>query len=236
MGFLKNNRSALNKELKDMRARRFFSPAAFYLYESITSAVTRFAKGRLIDLGCGEMPYKFFIEARAQEYHTLDLEARTEGVTYLGSILDMKMVADASYDSALCLDVIEHVLKPSQALKEIGRILKKDGVLILSVPHLSRLHEEPHDYYRYTKYALSALLQENGFKVLEIAPAGSLLTFVGHQLSSFLVCLFWGVPVIKYVVLGLNAILITLPLHYLSKIFLKNTTMPQSYICVAQKI
>jgi SAM-dependent methyltransferase len=67
---------------------------------------------------------------------------------------------------------MEHVPEPSQFLGEIYRVLKPGGVVIMTTPFLVPLHEEPHDYYRYTRHAIQYLLTKSGFKNIEIEPFG----------------------------------------------------------------
>ena len=59
--------------------------------------------------------------------------------------------------------------------------------MIVSVPHLSYIHAAPEDYYRYTDYGLTFLLQQAGFERVEVQPAGGVFSLVGGMLQS--VCL-----------------------------------------------
>ena len=147
---IKNNRTRINADLKTAKARSCFSPVLLGLYQSIKPAIERYAGGKLLDIGCGDMPYHDLIVKKTAQYDTLDVKARIEGVKYIGSVDKMDMIAAKSYDTVVCFEVLEHVPNPFQALEEIRRILKIGGILILTVPHLSRLHEIPNDYYRYT--------------------------------------------------------------------------------------
>lgn len=163
----------------------------------------------LIDLGCGEMPFRQFIDNRVTVYHSLDLYPRNSSVTYVGDIQNMTMIKEQTYDSAICLEVLEHIADPSQALREISRILKPDGILILSVPHLSRLHDEPDDYYRFTRYGLQRLLERGSFSVLALKKRGGLFSFVGHQVSTVVLGIVWGIPILQSIAWFLNSWLIT---------------------------
>ncbi len=143
------------------------------------------------------MPFKVQISESGSVYDTLDVEARTDGVKYIGSVLDMHMISDDTYDTAICLEVLEHVPQPFKATKEINRILKTNGIFIMSVPHLSRLHEQPHDYYRYTKYGIRAMLEDSGFEIQEMQVCGGIFCFLGHQFSTILLCCFFHIPILK---------------------------------------
>ena len=234
-GLLRKNRSRVNKELRACGNRRFFTPLTYGIYCVTSPAIINYASGKLIDLGCGDMPYRDLIVGKVSQYDTFDIEERTDGVVFVGDIQNMDMINDNSYDSAVCFEVLEHVRRPAKALSEIFRILKPAASIILSVPHLSRLHEEPHDYFRYTKYGIQFLLEDAGFKVVEVNAHGGLFSFLGHQFFSFFICLFWHIPVIKHIAFFLNKWLCVKPCYFLDKAFGRNQIFACGYICVAQK-
>ncbi len=112
----------------------------------------------------------------------------------------MSDVPQEAFDSAICLEVLEHVSNPFVAVGEIAKLLKPGGVLILSVPHLSRVHEAPHDYFRYTRYGIQSVLESSGFEFLEMRPTSSLFSFLGHQWASASNSLFWSMSVLRWLV------------------------------------
>jgi SAM-dependent methyltransferase len=139
-------------------------------------------------------------------------------VTIEANIQDMSMISDQSYDTAICLQVLEHVPNPQEAVREIFRIMKPGGQLILSIPHLSRIHDEPNDFQRYTEYGIRILLEEAGFHIEEILARGGLFSFLGHQVSSITVPLVWRVPLLKDLIFAVNSILVTHACYYLDRI------------------
>jgi SAM-dependent methyltransferase len=231
---LKKNRMRLNQEL-GIQQRQYFSPALYGLNRAITPAINQYAKGKLLDIGCGDMPYKDLISQRVDQYEALDFKERAAGVNYIGSVEKMDMIQDGTYDSAVCFEVLEHVPNPFEGVKEINRILKKDGILILSVPHLSRLHEQPHDYFRYTSYGITSLMNSGNFNILELKTTGGFFSFLGHQTSTAVVGLFWGVPVLKWVLFFLNKWLCVFPCYFLDRLFFKNSLLPLGHVCVVRK-
>lgn len=80
---------------------------------------------------------------------------------------------DGSLDAVLLLDVLEHVADPERALREIARVLKRDGQLVLRVPFLYPVHDAPHDHSRWTAYGHRALAQRAGFAVAEELRSGA---------------------------------------------------------------
>jgi SAM-dependent methyltransferase len=57
-------------------------------------------------------------------------------------------------------------------LKEVYRVLKKDGIFFFTVPFLWNLHEVPHDEYRYTPFSLQRHLENSGFRDINIKATG----------------------------------------------------------------
>jgi SAM-dependent methyltransferase len=168
-------------------------------------------------------------------YESLDVEPRAPGITYVASVERMTMVPSATYDTILCSEVLEHVAHPWSGLREIHRVLRPEGVLVLTVPFLARLHEEPNDYFRYTEHALRAMLTDADFQVADIAVIGSVFSFLGHQLSSLLVPAVFGLPVLEQVAFGLNALTIVLPCRILDRVFTARRKFPLGYVLVARR-
>jgi SAM-dependent methyltransferase len=73
---------------------------------------------------------------------------------------------DASFDGVVCNQVFEHVFNPHTFLSEIHRVLKADGMFLLTVPFVWDEHEQPYDYARYTSFGLEHLLQVHGFQMV----------------------------------------------------------------------
>lgn len=231
---LKRNRIRINKEI-NFHSRKYFSPSVYADSLVTISLIIKYVNGKHIDIGCGDMPFKMLIEKQVTQYDTLDTEKRAENVTYIADVCNMDMIKDATYDSAICLQVLEHVADPFKAMREVNRILKKGSVLVCSVPHLSRLHEEPHDYYRYTKYGLEHLFKSSGFRVVSITPTGGLFCFLGHQLSSIILLSVWHIPILKNIAFWLNKWAIVKFFTLLDSLLDKNKIFALGYSCVVEK-
>jgi SAM-dependent methyltransferase len=232
---LQRNRQKINKDLKDPHQRKLFSPVNYASHIITVPAILKYACGKLIDIGCGDMPYQTILPASVTQYDTIDVERRVPEVKFQSDIHNMTMFSDESYDTAICLEVLEHVPNPFTALAEIARILKRDAHLILSVPHLSRLHEEPHDYFRYTHYGLQSMLADSGFRILEIKSRGGLFCFLGHQFSTCFLCPIWHIPLIKQIFFFINTWLCVKFCYFLDTIFDKQKIFAAGYTVIAQK-
>lgn len=75
---------------------------------------------------------------------------------------------DGTLDGVICSEVLEHLPKPNQTVKEISRILKRGGYAYISMPFIMPLHPSPKDYYRWTTYGLKELFSE--WDIIEIKP------------------------------------------------------------------
>lgn len=75
-------------------------------------------------------------------------------------------IADSTYDCVACLEVLEHTLNPFEAVKELRRILKHEGYLLVSAPLNWRIHGPIPDCWRFTEHGWKALLRD--FDIVEI--------------------------------------------------------------------
>ncbi|NIV38353.1 MAG: methyltransferase domain-containing protein [Anaerolineae bacterium] len=233
--WLRSSRQQIDRDLAQSLHRRYFSAAFLAQYKAVLPAIDRHVRGKVIDLGCGTMPFRETLSDKAEVYHTLELRPTSEETTYVGDIQDMHMIENGLYDSILCLEVLEHIPSPCMALREMHRILAPGGMVILSVPHLSRLHEEPYDFYRYTTHGLHYLLEEHGFEVLEIREKGGLFSFLGHQISTICLGMVWPVPGMRQLIWFLNKWLITLPSYGLDQIVDRSGIFALGYVGIARK-
>ena len=132
----------------------------------------------MLDIGCGQMPYKQHIisNSAVSGYTGLDIEnARlyNENVTPDFTWDGQTMPFEANvFDCAFGTEVLEHCPEPEIVLKETWRVLKPGGVFFFTVPFLWNLHEVPHDHYRYTPFAIERLLKNSGFGKVEIFATG----------------------------------------------------------------
>jgi SAM-dependent methyltransferase len=152
------------------------------------------ARGRLLDVGCGNKPYEVYFRPYVTEYigieHEATFAATAAGeqgtrpdLTYDGDRLPFP---DGSFDTVLNVQVLEHTPRPRALVAEMARVLKSGGLLILLAPFQFRLHEQPHDYFRYSSHGLRHLCEDAGLTVVEILPQGGLWSVIGHKLNSYL--------------------------------------------------
>jgi SAM-dependent methyltransferase len=136
--------------------------------------------GRLIDIGCGTKPLAAWSRGKVARHVGIDHPAGLHGPSGVDAYASAYRTPfrDASFDAAVCSAVLEHLEEPEAALRECFRLLKPGGVAAYTVPFIWHVHEEPRDFYRYSKYGMAYLLKKAGFEVLEVrALSGFWLTF-----------------------------------------------------------
>ena len=148
--------------------------------ERLSDQAKRYIKGSLVDIGCGTKPYRKLLAPYVTEHVGVDHEATLHdksNIDLWGTAYKIP-VEDEHFDSALCTAVLEHLEEPEAALRECFRILKPGAYAIYSIPFIWHLHEEPRDFYRYSKYGIKYLFEKAGFEITEIkALSGFWVTF-----------------------------------------------------------
>ena len=143
-------------------------------------------KGRILDVGAGESPWRGWLPADSS-YYGLDVDSaadfglkRRPDVTYYnGRELPF---ADEFFDGALCIEVLEHAEDPELLLAEIYRVIKPEAPLLLSVPWSARNHHLPHDFHRFTRERLAIMFKAAGFTGLVIRERGNDVCVIANKL------------------------------------------------------
>lgn len=149
-------------------------------------------KGKLVDIGCGRMPYRKVLEPLVDSYIGVD---HPEVSRLYKSDVKPEILADAkklpfgnnSFDIALLIQVLEHVNDPDKVIKEAARVLKPGGVLIISIPFFYPLHDMPYDWGRYTSSALKTFIDGASLHLVKIKTQGSFFEFWLQMMNTFLI-------------------------------------------------
>lgn len=195
----------------------------------------RYLHGIVLDAGCGHAPYMDLVKKYSTELISLDYAITHPDQQVCADVRQLPF-KDDSVESLLSTQVFEHVANPFEAIQEAGRVLRSDGILLLSVPHLSRIHELPNDYFRFTENGLRYLAQVGGFEVIEVVPTGGLLTFLSHQVSLAFLISLWPLRFLRPAMLMINKYLFAKPANFLDCLIKTELLFPQGYVMVAKKI
>ncbi|MEZ5319969.1 MAG: methyltransferase domain-containing protein [Vicinamibacterales bacterium] len=113
---------------------------------------------------------------RYREYFTRATSYTTsEHVPYPGCdlVIDVRRmpeIADGRYDTVFCSGVLEHVDDYEAGMREITRITRAGGALLLGLPFRQAIHLAPTDYWRFTAFGIRVLLDRHGWDVADLAP------------------------------------------------------------------
>ena len=149
--------------------------------KSIEKKASRYFTGKLLDIGCGSKSKQFLIGKYVQSYLGIDhpscIHDRAK-IDLFGDAVALP-VKGSVFDSILCTAVLEHLEHPSKAIVEACRVLRNGGYAIYTAPLFWHLHEEPRDFFRYTRHGLMHLFESSGFEVIEIISlSGFWITFM----------------------------------------------------------
>jgi len=133
------------------------------------------AKGKLLDLGCGKVPLFFAYKNFVTDNICVDWENSLHKNEYLDFECDLTQALpfnNGEFDTIIISDVLEHIPQPEHLWREMSRILATGGKVLLNVPFYYWLHERPHDYYRYTEFALRYFVENSGLRLLQLDSIG----------------------------------------------------------------
>jgi SAM-dependent methyltransferase len=125
-----------------------------------------------------------------EEVTCVDWQNTAHGTQHVDHVCDLTgplPLADDAFDTVLLSDVLEHIPTPQRLMDEIARVLKPGGKLILNVPFLYWLHETPHDFHRYTEFALRRLAESARLDVVVLEPFGGPLEVIADIAAKRLV-------------------------------------------------
>ena len=147
-------------------------------------------RGKLLEIGCFLGLFLDRIRADGWEpYRTVANYARSQyGLDVIEGVLPQAPLQHGHFDAVLMLHVIEHMPDPAENLREIRRLLKPGGVLVVETPRFNSLAFKllgrrersiqncPGHIFFFTEQTLGQMLSKQGFKVLRVERVGRTLT------------------------------------------------------------
>jgi SAM-dependent methyltransferase len=122
---------------------------------------------QLLDYGCGDCPYKQIFLPVVGQYVGADIDRNPTAELIINLETGRVNAPDAQFDALLSTQVLEHVIDPSVYLKEANRLLKTNGLLVLSTHGYWMYHPDPTDFWRWTRDGLEKTIAREGFEIVE---------------------------------------------------------------------
>jgi SAM-dependent methyltransferase len=139
---------------------------------------------RVLDVGCGVKPYYPFFAPVASEYVGVDV-VENPAAELLGPV-EALPVDDASFDIVLCTQVLEHCDDPGRAVRELRRVVRPGGRVLVSTHGVHVYHPSPADYWRWTHTGLRRLFEENAeWSSVEVEPGAGSASALGMLLATY---------------------------------------------------
>ena len=153
------------------------------IFHDLTKTVHGF-RGDVLDVGCGQSPYRFLLNPETTNYFGIDIVdaekfdyANKEITPFNGSEIPFP---DEKFDCLICTEVLEHVYEFETLISEMRRVLKNNGIGIITIPWSARYHYIPYDFFRYTRSSLEKMFA--GFSSVQIKPRGSDIPVIANKL------------------------------------------------------
>ncbi len=154
-------------------------------------------KLEIYDFGCGQKPYEIFVNNH--KYIGIDINENNDKADIYADITCVP-IEDNVADIVTSFYVLEHVENPQKVIDEKYRVLKNGGELFMLVPLYWEEHEQPYDFFRFTRFGIEKMMQNAGFENIEISEVNSNPSILGMHLARFFDRRFFRilVPIINY--------------------------------------
>ena len=174
-----------------------FFLSRYYITKDIIYILKKYhLKGSIIDIGCGSKPYEpiFKKYSNITQYNGIDFPSYSINKDFTSSKPDYTFTKEYTaslqlpfpnkkFSNSVAFQVLEHHPQAEKLSKEMVRITKKKGKIIITAPFIWALHELPHDYFRFTEYGLRELFEKNNCKIIKITKQGSLFSVISMLLN-----------------------------------------------------
>ena len=169
--------------------------------------------GDIIEFGASDEIEKNFCNSKLKNCKISYSNINSSNKEFVNIDLQKKILIELKYDYIIIFNVLEHLLDPNLALRNLSKICKKNGQIIGSNPFIFRVHGAPKDYSRFTKDHLIELLKSSNFKDIEIIELGT---------GPFLACISLLRSYLKYLPIFYQLlVLFALVFDKLIKLFIK---------------
>lgn len=190
------------------------------LFQSISMYADQL-NGNMMDFGCGSKPYRKLFNVESYVGVDFQNEGHPHNNEQIDIFYDGKKIPlpDAQFDSVLSSEVFEHIFNLDEILKEIHRVMKTGGKLLLTCPFVWNEHEVPYDYARYSRFALEDIMVKNGFKIISFHKSGNFISSIFQLHNLYWFTIFHRKKNRSLIIRWLYKLFIILPTNVLGSIF-----------------
>lgn len=150
------------------------------------SMLLKHASGTIADIGCGRAPLYIAYRSLVNETICVDWATSANRNEFIDIEADLNFgipLANDSVDTLLATDVLEHLRNPHLFWQEVVRVLRPGGKFLLGVPFLYRIHEAPHDYFRFTRFRLHSYCEENNLTLITLEEYGGAICVLADTVA-----------------------------------------------------
>lgn len=159
-------------------------PVHFQSLEEELRPVILYLSGHMLNAGCGSRDVTPYLLANGVTGVTKYDIASEDAEVVVGPLESMPF-ADGAFDSVLCNAVLEHVADAEGSMREMARVVRPGGHVVVAVPFLQPFHACPGDFRRYTADGLCALGRRAGLEVVCVLPVHSIAQTLGWILWEY---------------------------------------------------
>ena len=143
---------------------------------------------KILEIGCANGSYLSQLE-KLGKFEVTGIELSPSTANYARNTYKLNVITgtifdgnfqDCSFDVIIMRHVLEHVYNPSETIREIHRILKKDGIFFFIIPNIKSIEvaifnkywpgwDLPRHLYDFSPDSISLMLEKNGFQNIKIS-------------------------------------------------------------------
>lgn len=173
------------KNLKRYVVYYFWASYRRKILDNLLEENKHYYKGVALDIGGRDRGRFKKPKSEVEKWIFADIEERHKP-DVIFDVADMHKIKDETIDVVNAIELFEHVENPEKGLRECYRVLKKNGIMILSAPFLFPIHADPYDFQRWTEDKWKKELERLGFKILKFEVMGRFFTVLADMAKTFI--------------------------------------------------
>ena len=182
----------MNRSAKKAMPVRLLYAVRDLVNRPLFEALHRYCSGAVLDVGGWDF-FRTALRRKVSFNSWTVLEVAAREVTEIaddrvsvvvgdGCRMDFK---DDRYDTVVNVQVLEHVFEPNVMIREMCRVLKPGGYLIMLVPQTATIHMAPNHFYNFTRFWIEEALRCNKMETVELRPLGGIWSSMASHLVYF---------------------------------------------------